>query len=293
MPARMNQRQFILVLCLLVVVGTGVLAASLNDVQFQPARPLGLSAGSGPLISLPRLEISSETPLWKILLLWLAFTLNLVLFFFLLSPEARKRIIRQVVSFALGVLALLIALRYHMIQLPEIAGNPVEATGAGIPQLGPSSEITAFQPPQVPPWMTYVVSLAILWAVMLVAWFFYRRWQRARGRRDRSLASLADIARTSLRDLGQGRQWSDVVIETYARMGDTVSAHRGLNRAAASTPREFAERLAGAGLPPDSVGRLTRLFESVRYGGHSSTERDMREAVACLESIVRACGAQG
>ncbi|MFN2119596.1 MAG: DUF4129 domain-containing protein [Anaerolineales bacterium] len=288
----MHRRQLMLILCLLVVAGAGILAASLHDVQFQPARPLGLSAGPGPQIALPRLEISSETPLWKILLLWLAFTLNLVLFFFLLPPEARRRIIRQVVSFALGVLALLIALRYHMIQLPEIAGNPVEAAGGGAPQFGSSGEAAPFQPPHVPPWMTYVASLVILWAVILVVWFFYRRWQLARGRRNASLATLADIARASLRDLGHGREWGDVVVETYARMNDTVSAHRGLSRAAASTPREFAERLADAGLPPDSVGRLTGLFESVRYGGHPSTERDMREAVACLESIVRACGAQ-
>jgi hypothetical protein len=292
MPARMNQRQFILVLCLLLVAGAGILAASLHDVQFEPARPFAAAAGSGPLFSLPPLEISAETPLWKILLLWLAFALNLVLFFFLLSPEARRRILRQVVSFALGILALLIALRYRMIHLPEIAGNPVEETGVGIPQLGANSEIVDFQPPHVPPWMTYVVSLLILWAVILAAWYLYRRYQRLKGRRNASLEALAGIARASLRDLGRGREWGDVVIETYARMSDTVRTRRGLSRAAASTPREFAQQLAVAGLPPDSVDRLTRLFESVRYGGRSSTVRDTREAVACLESIVQACGAQ-
>jgi len=291
MPARMNRRQFILVLCLLVVAGAGILAASLHDVQFEPAHPFAAAVGSGPLLSLPRLEISAQTPLWKILLLWLAFVLNLILFFFLLSPEARKRIIRQVVSFAVGILALLIALRYRMIQLPEIAANSVEETGAGIPQLGSTPEFADFQPPHVPAWMTYAVSLVILWAVILGAWFLYRRWQRLNSRRNASLETLANIARTSLRDLGQGREWGDVVIETYARMSDTVSSQRGLSRAVASTPREFAGRLAAAGLPPDSVDRLTRLFESVRYGGHSSTEREMREAVACLESVVRACGA--
>jgi hypothetical protein len=292
MPARMNQRQFILVLCLLVVAGMGILAASLHDVRFEPPRTLAAAARAGPLLSLPNLDVSAETPLWKILLLWLAFALNLVLFFFLLPPEARKRIIRQLVSFALGVLALLIALRYQMITLPEFGASPAEATGGGITQLGSNSEIAAFQPPHVPPWMTYLISLAILWVVLLAAWFLYRRRQLSKGRRTGALGSIADIARASLRQLGEGRHWGDVVIETYARMSDTVSARRGLNRAAASTPREFAARLAAAGLPADSVGRLTRLFESVRYGGHASTERDMREAVACLESIVRACGAQ-
>jgi len=62
MPARMNRRQFILVLCLLVVAGAGILAASLHDVQFEPAHPFAAAVGSGPLLSLPRLEISAQTP---------------------------------------------------------------------------------------------------------------------------------------------------------------------------------------------------------------------------------------
>jgi hypothetical protein len=288
----MNQRQTILLLCLLVVICAVVLAASLHDVHFEPARSFGASTGSSPMISVPSLEVAAATPVWKLLLLWSVLLVNIVLFLWLLPPEARKRIIRQVLSFALGALALMLALHYRMIQLPGLPPNPVEAAGGGAAPSGSGSTTLSFRPPQVTPWMAYLIALVVLWIVFLAVWYFYRRWKRLRGYQGGSLGALADIARSSLRDIGKGRQWTDIVIETYARMNDTVGTRRGLSRAAACTPREFAERLVSAGLPPDSVERLTRLFESVRYGGHASTDRDRREAVDCLEAIVRACGAQ-
>jgi len=50
-------------------------------------------------------------------------------------------------------------------------------------------------------------------------------------------------------------------------------------------------RLERAGLPANAVSRLTRLFESVRYGTHQSSQADVNEALACLDSILQACGA--
>jgi hypothetical protein len=40
----------------------------------------------------------------------------------------------------------------------------------------------------------------------------------------------------------------------------------------------------------DHIRRLTRLFESVRYGGNTATEREKREAVDCLNAIARTYG---
>jgi hypothetical protein len=291
MLARMNRRSLILILCFIVSAGIVVLAASLHDVRFEPGRSFAAPSGAQSPISLPRLEMPSDTPLWKLLLLWLVFVINLALFFFLLPPEARKRILRQVISFALGMLALLLALRYRVIHLPEIAASPTEAAGSGLSQLAADSALPSFQRPQMTPWMTYVISLAALWVLFIVGWLYYHWWRRRRSTGNASLASLADIARSSLDNLAAGGQWGDVVIETYARMSDAVRTRRGLQREAATTAREFAGRLTKAGLPSDSVAGLTRLFETVRYGERTSSEGDRREAVACLESILRACGA--
>ena len=73
-------------------------------------------------------------------------------------------------------------------------------------------------------------------------------------------------------------------------MSDAVSRNRGLFRAKAMTPAEFARRLERAGLPGDAVRRLTRLFEAVRYGGRKSSQKEINEAVSCLTAILHYCG---
>ena len=56
------------------------------------------------------------------------------------------------------------------------------------------------------------------------------------------------------------------------------------------TPREFEQYLAKSGLRTEDIQRLTRLFESVRYGDKSPGKREEKEAVDCLNAIVRAYG---
>ena len=53
------------------------------------------------------------------------------------------------------------------------------------------------------------------------------------------------------------------------------------------TPREFATHLRKRGMKDEHVDRLTRIFETVRYGGRSGVGF-VDEAIACLESIQRA-----
>ena len=120
----MNCRSTSLILCLIVIVAVGVLAASLGDAHFEPGRSVAAPAGAQTAVSLPALDIPSDAPVWKLLLLWLVFVINLGLLIMLLPPEARKRLLRQAISLALGMLALLFALRYRVIHLPEIEAPP-------------------------------------------------------------------------------------------------------------------------------------------------------------------------
>src|SRR5512146_3408925 len=115
-----RKRWLLLAVSILILAALVFLAASLHDVHFEPGRPLALRGTSSPPIDIPITETISKTPLWKILLLWAAFVVNMVLFFLLLPPEVRKRILRQVISFALGVLAIVLALRYNLIKLPVL-----------------------------------------------------------------------------------------------------------------------------------------------------------------------------
>jgi len=225
-------------------------------------------------------ETISQTPLWKMLLFWLAFLVNVILFFFLLPPEVRKRIVRQVFSLAVSVLILLMALRYHLIQLPNLSVKPPDNGDQSASNLNPNSAAPVFHPPTMTPWLMFLISAVVLAVMLLLLWIGYRWWMRTY----RQLTPLNDIA-----DIA-GREWRDVIIQSYIRMGEVVSARRGLQRAQAVTPREFADRLERAGLPADAVQRLTRLFEAVRYGSRLSSQSDMNEAITCLNSILQACG---
>jgi len=138
--------------------------------------------------------------------------------------------------------------------------------------------------------LNYLVSLLIVLSVLFLAWKSYRVWQVLNRRPAKSLQDLARIARSSLRDLSDGRETTDVIMNCYFRMSDVVSDRKNLQRGISMTPQEFASRLEEAGLPGDAVRRLTRLFESVRYGVRRAGPKDVNEAVACLTTILQYCG---
>jgi len=73
-------------------------------------------------------------------------------------------------------------------------------------------------------------------------------------------------------------------------MSDVVASKKNLQRGMSVTPAEFAANLERSGLPGDAVKKLTRLFESVRYGGQKAGPREINEAVVCLTSILQYCG---
>jgi hypothetical protein len=98
------------------------------------------------------------------------------------------------------------------------------------------------------------------------------------------------VARNSLHELSQQGASHDAIIRCYENMNEAVFARRGLQREYTMTAAEFAQRLEDAGLPHEPVNRLTRLFESARYSSHTSTQKDIDEAVSCLTSILQCCG---
>jgi len=148
-----------------------------------------------------------------------------------------------------------------------------------------------FEPPQVSPVFSYLISFAFALIWLVVIWGLYRGWKKyVLLNTKKPLDEIARIARSSLDDLSSGRNSSDVIINCYLRMSDVVSNKRQLQREIAMTPHEFALRLEQAGLPGDAVTRLTRLFEGVRYGERKSGPKDVNEAVSCLKTILHYCG---
>jgi len=128
-------------------------------------------------------------------------------------------------------------------------------------------------------------------AVALGGWLLYRfmsYWGRRRP--DAGLeAALAGEAGQAAQALRQGDALRAVVVRCYQAMCEVL---QGRQRFAAHslTPREFEHRLGEAGIQDPLIGRLSRLFERVRYGAQSEGQNDKREALSCLEGIEQKYG---
>lgn len=165
-------------------------------------------------------------------------------------------------------------------EAPEVASDPLEVTDA--------TEVP-FEPPQPTLWVTYAVSFVVV-AVLGVGGWFAWRWMQPPA--PTALHEIGYAARLALDDLESGGDWQDAIINAYIKMSRIVTRQRGLQRPEGMTASEFAGRLERAGLPADPVRRLTRLFESVRYGGRDANQAQINEAATCLTAIVQACGAE-
>jgi len=178
------------------------------------------------------------------------------------------------------------------VNLEESAAGPLLDDSQALENIPPAP---VFSPPDIPPWQSFLISLGLALALLLLTWGLLRWWRRIHDLRAslRPLNDLAADARSSLAALAAGQEAGDVILRCYARMSETVEEKRGLVRQQAMTPAEFARRLEQAGLPGDPVQRLTRLFEAVRYGARKSGQDEINEATSCLADILRYCAPNG
>jgi hypothetical protein len=288
MRSLFENKRLVLLLAVLALGALTILAISLNQVPFREGQRFGQREMTQFQVSAEEIrEIWTQVPIWKQVVLWALAGLLVVLVGLLLSPEFRKRMLILFIRMAVTFWAVYLILKNYGAQLLGNLG------GAPAGQLG-ASEITpipVFEPPQVSPTFSYLISFAFALVWLAVLWGLYRGWKKYQLLNTKKpLDEIAKIARSSLDDLSSGRNSSDVIINCYLRMSDVVSSRRQLQREIAMTPREFASRLEQAGLPGDAVTRLTRLFEGVRYGDRKSGPRDVNEAVGCLKTILHYCG---
>ena len=265
-----------------------VLAISLNDVPFREAQHF--SQGETQSVPIPAEDVTqilAQVPLWKQLMLWGLIALLIILVALLLSPEARKRLFRLAFRVAFTVWAVYFLLKNYGRQLFAFGQSGVNASQASDASALP---LPSFEPPQVSPAFSYLISFAFALLFLIVLWVLYRGWKKYVSLNNKPLDEIAKIARSSLHDLSLGMDSSDVIINCYLRMSEVVSNKRHLQRGIAMTPHEFALRLEQSGLPSEAVTRLTRLFEGVRYGNRKSGPKDINEAVSCLTTILHHCG---
>ena len=292
MHAFFQRKLWTVILSAIALAALTILAIGLKDFTFRPTLQFQQKDEEQVQITSIK-EIVDQivaVPFQTHLMMWGALLLVVILVGFLLSPELRKRLLLMFLRFALIVLVLLYLLQNG--KLPFLKNIQFASQASGNPNNTGLPAPPVFQPPQVSPLISYVLSLGVALLFMGLVMIVNRWWTKQKQLQagELSLDDIAGIARSSLDDISRGRDWENVIINCYARMSQVAVAKRGLHRHKSMTPGEFAFLLKNAGLPTDAIQRLTHLFESARYGGQRSTQKENDEAINCLTAILDYCG---
>ncbi|MBN1219774.1 MAG: DUF4129 domain-containing protein [Anaerolineae bacterium] len=284
-------------LLLLGLAGLAVilLAAGLPQLEFRP----GGAFPSWIFDEFQPEEVAEETPsalatppsnfwqtvilviIWGILILWVIT--------FILVPQARKRMLLRMVNYII-ILLILYYLLDNLRPLGSLTENEEAASDIGEQWVG-------LEPPPIPPgfidnppqWLVILITAIFMALILGLVWLVWRLRPRFLPRLEPS-ELLALEAKQALKTLQTGSDLKNTVLRCYQEMSRVLSQQRGIRRQSAMTPREFEQHLTDIGLRDDHIKRLTRLFENVRYGDYTSSEREKREAVDCLNAIVRTYG---
>jgi len=280
----MQRRQGFLFLYLCVAIGGLMLLASgLPQLSFRPGRtfilngvPAPDAAGGAPAVSMGNLGYWRFVITAIVLVLLGYFVLTLIF-----SAKLRWQLLRQLARVLLVVLLVYLILS-RLIGTPEL---PPPQPGAEPPPPAPPAAGEPLPPfvAQPAPWLVALVSLAL--AALLIAgiWYFWRR--------SRPVANpITVLAQAAIEDIQSGGDVQSVVLRCYLEMSQILARQRGIERARAMTPREFAQHLAASGVRDKHIQQLTRLFEGARYGAQPPSAQDERMAIECLTAIVHAYG---
>jgi hypothetical protein len=220
---------------------------------------------------------------------WLLFIISLIIF--IISPEARRDMLKRLMRFILFFLLVygLMHVLQDLVQEPE----------PQIQEPGASGELPAepVEPLPAPPdfvvnppdWFVTGVTIFLICLLLGIGWFIWRYFNRLRNE-PATLEQLAQEAQEALREIQAGADLRDVIMHCYFEMSRILNNERGLRRQQAMTPREFEIYLAKSGLQNEHIQRLTRLFEGVRYGSKTPGQQEEQEAIACLTAISQIYG---
>jgi hypothetical protein len=282
-----NKKSWTITLLALAIGALLLLAAGLSRLELLPGRPFSWDERQADItsrIGTPA-QGSELNDFWKTVITLAFWTLlPLSLLYIILSREARKRVLRDIVWVAATLATLYLLIRALQRFVTPLQAVESQAQGTLPPSSGELSALAEFVS-HPPGWLVFGISVLLIALVLGVIW--YLGW---RALRRPPLELLVQEAHAALEELNRGRDLKDTVLLCYREMSRVLREQRGLRRARAMTPREFEEHLERMGLHSEHIQRLTRLFEAVRYGAEASSAHEEREARICLEAIVQAYG---
>lgn len=288
-----RQKYFIITLAALALVGLVILASGIATLDLRSS-PLYLLPEVDRVTRMPApVEVPDETSNYlAILSLVFLVILPISLLYLLISPEARRRFLLQLIQ--AGVIVLFVYLlsqnlgklfsRFNL-GFSNNLKDELESGGLEVRFLEPFK-------PQSPVWLTELLSFGLAVGFVYFLFWLWRRLQRSEDRLLTPAEKLVQSAQSALRRIDAGQNLRDVVLRCYYEMTQTVAEKRHLTRPENVTPHEFINSLEGIGLPAEQVRRLTDLFEMVRYGHKIPGTTERVEAVACLNAIVKHLGSE-
>ena len=261
-----------------------LLSAGISEMEFSYGEPFSMlreAEAEGGGLELPSFR-GGYVRIILYIFAGLQLLLPLAIIYFLISHEARRRVLRTLLSLSwIVALYFLIRSGLNPFPQPETLLPDTLPLGEALPT---DVEFTYL----APQWLVIVmtIGLAISFATLLVGIALYIR--RRIHRKPSPLEQLAHEAQEAIDALQAGADLKNTVIRCYHEMSLILLEQRGLKRAETMTPREFERDLEDSGLPGEQVRVLTRLFEMVRYGTKIPDKEEENLAIESLFSIVDA-----
>ena len=290
-----RKKVWLLLLLALAVVSIVLLAAGLPRLQLQPGQPIPIGGIIQALnqsnISFSGISIPFNIVRLVVACIWVLIFISII--GFIVSSEIRKEVFKRVIIYSLWAL-----LFYGVITQIQPFLNLPEPEEEGAAEGGLGDIADTIEPLPTPPdfvvdppqWIIFAVSILLITLMAGIIWMLWRFFYGSRKKRDTSLDLLTQEAQQALDDIQAGRDLKDTIRRCYFEMSQILGKQRHLHRRRGMTPREFEQFLAESGLRTEHIKRLTRLFESVRYGNKPAGHREELEAVDCLSAIVKSYG---
>jgi hypothetical protein len=278
-----NNRLWMILFFILGVGMLVILASGLPDIEFQAGKVFVSSSDEGDLPD-DQLSIKSWNlaGIWKVvglIILWVIFPLSFI--YFIVSPEARKTIIRRALTLELTGYALFILMRSCN---RVIAPDQFDFGGLAESTLEAGNPLETYFSPQTAQLLEWIANLFFIIILAVIIWRLMRWWSG----RPQTLDEIGSQASQALEDIRTGADLHDSITRCYVEMSRVMQERKGIRRERAMTAREFEAELEEIGLPRDAVQTLTRLFEKVRYGVSQLSASDQQAAQQCLQTIVSA-----
>jgi hypothetical protein len=267
-----------LILLGLTMIITGIIAASLPQLELQPGMPVPRLENS-QVMALPieeePLVAVSVNEFFKVL-----FILALIGSMLYVIYRLTRGIGWASVRYYLQLIMVLSMIAGSVIFLIMLLPKTQSALPTEIP-------IPAYTPPvssplgPIPVFLLWLVGIGLLVSsILLGIWIFVP------SRRATTMDRVGLEAEKARQALMAGLDFKDVIVKCYQQMSLALENEQGIERKDFMTTREFENLLEAAGIPHDPIHQLTRLFEAVRYGNWQPHHLDEQKAINCLEAIV-------